>query len=97
VKRLVENDLYVKYKWKLRKIEFLGVVIGTDGIKIEKEMMKRLLDWPMLYWKILFCKRTYYYKVLKYLRSLWKLQWEDFVLLDNASGSLKSVSTQEIV
>jgi len=31
VKRLVENHLYVKlekYKWKIREVGFLGVVIG---------------------------------------------------------------------
>jgi len=40
VKRLAENDLYVKpekFKWKVRKVGFLGVVIGLEGIKIEKE------------------------------------------------------------
>ena len=39
MKRLVKNDLYVKaekYKWKFRKVELLGVVIGLEGIKIEK-------------------------------------------------------------
>jgi len=39
IKILVENDLYVKLKkckWKVRKIRFLGVVIGPDGIKMEK-------------------------------------------------------------
>ena len=25
---------------------FLGVVIEPDGIKMEKEKMKRVLDWP---------------------------------------------------
>jgi len=36
--RLEENDLYVKpekYVWKVRKIGFLGVVIGLDGIEME--------------------------------------------------------------
>jgi len=40
LKRLEENDLYVKpekYVWKVRKIGFLGVVIGSNGIEIEKE------------------------------------------------------------
>jgi len=35
VKRLVENDLYVKlekYKWKIREVGFLGVVIGLEGM-----------------------------------------------------------------
>jgi len=49
VKRLVENDLYVKpekCKWKLRKVGFLGVVIGLEGIKMEEEKVKGILDWP---------------------------------------------------
>ena len=49
IRRLEENDLYVKlekYKWKVREVEFLGVVIGLEGIKIEKEKVKRVLEWP---------------------------------------------------
>ena len=48
VKRLVENDLYIKLekcKWKVREVGFLGVVIGQDGIKIEEEKVKGVLDW----------------------------------------------------
>jgi len=40
LRRLEENNLYIKpekYAWKVRKIGFLGVVIGPSGIKIEKE------------------------------------------------------------
>jgi len=49
IKRLEENDLYMKpekCKWKVREVGFLGVVIGTDGIKMEEEKMKGVLDWP---------------------------------------------------
>ena len=49
VKRLEENDLYVKpekYKWKVREVEFLGVVIGLEGIKMEMEKVKGVLEWP---------------------------------------------------
>jgi len=49
IKRLEENDLYVKpekYKWKVKKVEFLGVVIGPEGIKMEKEKVKGVLEWP---------------------------------------------------
>jgi len=48
VKRLEENDLYVKlekYKWKVREVGFLGVVIEPDGIKMEEEKVKGVLDW----------------------------------------------------
>jgi len=47
IKRLAENDLYVKlekYKWKMREVGFLGVVIGLEEIKIEEEKMKIVLD-----------------------------------------------------
>ena len=43
VRRLVENDLYIKLekcKWKIRKVEFLGVVIGPERIKMEEEKLK---------------------------------------------------------
>jgi len=49
IKRLEENDLYVKLekcKWKVREVEFLGVVIGPEGIKMEKEKVKGVLEWP---------------------------------------------------
>ena len=49
IRRLEENDLYVKpekYKWKVREVEFLGVVIGPERIKIEKEKVKGVLEWP---------------------------------------------------
>jgi len=51
VKRLEKKDLYVKLekcKWKIREMEFLGVVIGPDGIKMEVEKVKGVLEWPTL-------------------------------------------------
>ena len=51
VKRLKENYLYVKpekYKWKVREVGFLGVVIRPEGIKIEEEKVKGVLDWLTL-------------------------------------------------
>ena len=47
IKRLEENDLYVKpekYKWKIREVGFLGVVIRSEGIKMEKDKVKGVLD-----------------------------------------------------
>ena len=47
VKRLIENDLYVKLekcKWKVREVGFLGVVIGLEEIKIEEEKVKGVLE-----------------------------------------------------
>ena len=49
VKGLAENDLYIKpekYKWKVKKVGFLGVVIEPEEIKIEEEKVKGVLDWP---------------------------------------------------
>jgi len=42
LKRLEENILYIKPEkcvWKVRKIGFLGVVIGPNRIEMEKEKM----------------------------------------------------------
>jgi len=49
LKRLEENDLYVKLEkcmWKVRKIGFLGVIIGSNGTEIEKEKVDGVLSWP---------------------------------------------------
>jgi len=49
LRRLEKNDLYVKlekYIWKVRKIGFLGVIIGSNGIKIEKKKVDGVLSWP---------------------------------------------------
>ena len=49
LRRLEKNNLYVKlekYIWKVRKIGFLGVIIGSNGIKIEKEKVDGVLSWP---------------------------------------------------
>ena len=46
-----ENDLYVKLekcKWKVREVEFLGIVIRPNGIKMEEEKVKGILEWPTL-------------------------------------------------
>jgi len=51
IKRLEEHDLYVKLekcKWKVREVGFLGVVIGPEGIKMEEEKVKGVLEWPIL-------------------------------------------------
>jgi len=49
IRRLEENDLYVKLekcKWKVREVGFLGVIIGLEGIKMEKEKVRGVLEWP---------------------------------------------------
>ena len=47
LRRLEKNDLYVKPEkcmWKVRKIGFLGVIIGPNGIEMEKEKVNRVLN-----------------------------------------------------
>jgi len=49
LKRLEENDLFVKpekRKWKVREVEFLGVVIGPKGVEIQREKIEGALNWP---------------------------------------------------
>jgi len=50
LRRLEENDLYVKPEkcvWKARKIGFLGVVIGSNGIEMEEGKVEGVLSWPV--------------------------------------------------
>ena len=47
LRRLEEHDLYIKpekCEWKVREVRFLRVVIGPDGIKIEKEKVRGVLE-----------------------------------------------------
>jgi len=47
IKRLEENNLYVKpekCKWKIREVGFLGMMIGSKVIKMEEEKIKRVLE-----------------------------------------------------
>jgi len=48
LKRLEENNLFVKpekCKWKVREVEFLGVVIGPRGVEMQKEKVEGVLNW----------------------------------------------------
>ena len=47
LKRLEENDLYVKpekYTWKVQKVNFLGVIMGQGKIKIEEDKVAEVLN-----------------------------------------------------
>ena len=49
IKMQKEDNLYIKLekcRWKVREVEFLGVVIEPKGIKMEEEKVKRVLEWP---------------------------------------------------
>ena len=47
LRRLEENDLFVKpekCKWKVREVEFLGVVISPKGVEMQKEKVEGVLN-----------------------------------------------------
>jgi len=51
LRRLEENDLFVKPEkcvWKIREVGFLGVIIGEDGVRMEKEKVQGVIKWPVV-------------------------------------------------
>jgi len=47
LRRLEENNLFIKprkCKWKVREVEFLGVVIGPRGVEMQKEKVQGVLE-----------------------------------------------------
>jgi len=47
---LEENDLFVKPEkcvWKVREVEFLRVIIGKDGVRMEKKKVQEVIEWPV--------------------------------------------------
>ena len=47
LRRMIENNLFVKsekYVWKVREVGFLGVVIGSDRVKMEKKKVQEVVD-----------------------------------------------------
>ena len=50
LRRLEENDLFVKPEkcvWKIKEVGFLGVIIGEDGVRMEKEKVQEVIEWPV--------------------------------------------------
>jgi len=50
LKRLEKNNLFIKpkkCKWKVREVEFLGVVIGPRGVEMQKKKVEGVLNWPV--------------------------------------------------
>jgi len=44
-----ENNLYIKLEkciWKVREINFLGLVIWLEKIKMQEEKIAEVLEWP---------------------------------------------------
>jgi len=47
LKRLEENDLFIKpekCKWKVREVEFLGVVIRPKGVEMQRKKVEGVLN-----------------------------------------------------
>ena len=50
LRRLEENDLFVKPEkciWKVREVGFLGVIIGENRVRMEKEKVQGVIEWPV--------------------------------------------------
>ena len=49
LKRMEESDLYIKPEkcvWKVKEINFLGLVIEEEGVKMQEEKVAEVLEWP---------------------------------------------------
>ena len=113
IKRLEENDLYVKpekCRWKVREVEFLGVVIGLERIKMEKGKVKGVLEWstPKCVKNVQkFLELANYYRqfiegfalIARPLHDLVKKdkKWEWAEKEERAFGELKRRFTEELV
>jgi len=48
LRKMEENDLFIKPEkcvWKVREVEFLGVIIGPDGVRMEKKRVQEVVYW----------------------------------------------------
>ena len=113
IKRLKENNLYVKLekcKWKVREVGFLGVVIGPDEIKMEEEKVKGVLDWLtskcVKYVQKFLGLENYYHQLIKgfafIARPLHNMvkkdqKWDWTEKQENAFRELKKRFTKELV
>jgi len=49
LKRMEKSNLYIKPEkcvWKVKEINFLGLVTGEEGVKIQEEKVAGVLEWP---------------------------------------------------
>ena len=49
LRRMEADNLYLKPEkcvWKVKEIDFLGLVIREDGIEMQEEKMSGVLEWP---------------------------------------------------
>ena len=50
LRRLEKNDLFLKPEkcmWKVKEVGFLGVIIGEDRVRMEKEKVQEVIEWPV--------------------------------------------------
>ena len=50
LRRLEENNLFVKPEkcvWKVREVGFLEVIIGENGVRMEKKKVQGVIKWPV--------------------------------------------------
>ena len=48
LKRMEKSNLYIKPEkcvWKVKEIDFLGLVTGEEGVKIQEEKVAGVLEW----------------------------------------------------
>ena len=51
LKRMEKNNFYIKPEkcvWKVKEIDFLGLVMGAEEIKMQEEKVEGVLEWPRL-------------------------------------------------
>jgi len=51
LRRLEENDLFVKPEkcvWKVREVGFLEIIIREKRVRMEKEKVQGVIEWPVL-------------------------------------------------
>ena len=56
LKQLKENDLFVKpekCKWKVREVEFLGVVIRLKRVEVQKEKIEGITNSHLLIYELM--------------------------------------------
>ena len=49
LRRLEENDLFVKPEkctFRATEVDFLGMIVGCNGIKMDQTQVKAILEWP---------------------------------------------------
>ena len=51
LRRLRDNDLFVKpekCRFRVTEVDFLGMIVSCDGIKMDPEKVNAILKWPKL-------------------------------------------------